>query len=140
MARRNLERFVWCRVSSSFQSKLALLDRADATHRGNLVFGRKLTPALVAQSLTRLPRRCCFFHRHVWLARRTRRFVSKRFSARTLVAIVDLSRSPLCILGLVRRVNLAASFHRFLAEFAGGAPSPVRVGHTRVRARMCVHG
>src|SRR5437016_3053831 len=119
MARRDRERFVWGRVFSSFQSKLALLDRADATHRGNLVFGRKLTPALVAQSLARLSRRCCFFHRHVWLARRTRRFVSKLFSARTLVPIVDLSRTPLCIFGLVRRVNYAASFHRFLANSAG---------------------
>src|SRR5260370_31813644 len=105
MARRDRERVVWGRVLSSFQSKLALLDRTDAPHRGNLVFGRKLTPALVAQSLTRLPRRCCSFHRHVWLARRTRRFVSKLFSARTLVAILDLSRTPLCILCLVRLVN-----------------------------------
>src|SRR5207248_11619770 len=96
MARRNRERFVWGRVFSSLQSKLALLDRADATHRGNLVFGRKLTPALVAQSLTRLSRRCCFFHRHVWLALRTRRFVLKLLSARTLVSLVHLSLLSLC--------------------------------------------
>src|SRR5881396_3009025 len=105
MARRDRERFVWGRVFSSFQSKLALLDRADATHRGNLVFGRKLTPALVAQSLARLSRRCCFFHRHVWLARRTRRFVSKLFSARTLVAALDLSCAGFRLLELVHRMD-----------------------------------
>src|SRR6266571_9062470 len=105
MARSDRDRPAWRRVFPAIQSKLALLDRADAAHHRDLVFRRKLTTALAAQSLARLSRRNCFFHRHVYLARRAWRFVSKLFSARTLVAALDLSGAGFRLLELVHRMD-----------------------------------
>ena len=129
MARSDREWIAWRGVFSAIQPKLALLDRADTAHRRDLVFRRELTTALAAQSLARLSRRNCFFHRHVWLARRARRFVSMLFFARTLVAALDLSGAGFRLLELVHRMDKTRRFHRFVAKLARRIRGRVRVGH-----------
>ena len=72
VACRRYDRIAWRVLFSAIRSKLALLDRAHAAHRRNLVFGRKFEKTLVAKLIAWLPRRNCFFHEHVRLARRAR--------------------------------------------------------------------
>ncbi|PYL54670.1 MAG: hypothetical protein DMF29_05880 [Verrucomicrobia bacterium] len=105
VARCDGERIARHVVFPAVQPKLALLDCPDTANRCDLVFGGELATALVAKLVIGLRRRNCFFHIHVQLAGRARRFVSKLFSARTLFVVVDLSRDALRVLGLVHRIN-----------------------------------
>src|SRR3984893_9706681 len=105
VAGRNRQRGSFHPLFSTVRSKLALLDRIYTAHRCDLVFGRKFEAPLAAQSVAWICRGDCLLYQHVRLARSARRFVSQLLSARAFVPVVDLSRGPFCVLGVVHRID-----------------------------------
>src|SRR6266446_5073552 len=93
---------------------------------------------MVAQSVARLPRRSCFFHRHLQLARRARRFVSKFLPPRPVVPVVDLSRTALRVLELVHWISQTQDVRYVVAKLACRSSSGGGVGHARMDTRLAL--
>src|SRR5207248_4316059 len=78
------------------------------------------------------------FHRHLQLARRARRFVSKFLPPRSVVPVVDLSRNAFRVLELVHWISQTQNVRYVVAKLACRSSSGGGVDHPRMDPRLAL--